>query len=201
MKKGQSLIELLIILALLAIILPALFYGMITSREGKPQQQQRITGLSYLHEAEEAAINVRNRSWDAFAVNGTFHPSNSGNYWTLVAGSETVNGFTRQIVISDVYRDSNGAITTSGGTLDLSTKKVVTTVSWTLPRSTSIDSTIYITRHENIPYIETTKAQFDLGTRTNTYSTNTAGGEVILGAGGGGGDWCIPSYAVTTVDL
>ncbi|MEN9328481.1 MAG: hypothetical protein RI947_1289 [Candidatus Parcubacteria bacterium] len=199
---GESLIEILVVMALATIILPAILTGFVSSREGKAQQQQRGKAISLVREAEEATRSVRNQGWASFAVNGVYHPVISSSNWTLAAGSETINGFTRQIVISDVARDSNGAIVTSGGTVDPSSKKAVITVSWTTPSTSSSESTVYLTRYQdNAAYTQTTLADFTAGTNSGTAISNASGGEVILGAGGGGGDWCSPNLGLNTVDL
>jgi hypothetical protein len=50
-------------------------------------------------------------------------------------------------------------------------------------------------------WVQTTQADFNTGTQVGTTVTNTAGGEVTLGAGGGG-DWCVPGPNIsTTFDL
>ncbi len=198
--KGQSLIELILAIGLSAIILPAVFLGFISSREGKPQLKQRFEAVTLLKQAQEAARTARENGWSNVSNNGTYHPVAAGNTWTLASGSETINGFVRSITISDVLRDSNGAIAASG-TLDPSTKKIVVTVSWQTPYSSNISSTSYLTRFTNSSYTQTTLADFQTGTTSGTVLTNTAGGEVTLGAGGGGGDWCNPTLSVTTVDL
>jgi len=206
-QVGQSLIELLFAIAFAAILIPALLVGIVASREGKPQQRQRIEGVNFLKEAQDATRSVRERGWTTFAVNGTYHPVISGSQWTLVSGLETVNGFTRSVVISDVYRDAQGAIVTTGGTLDPSTKKIVTTVSWNQPYASSIDSTLYLTRYlENAAYTETTQAHFNAGIKTGVTVQATSGssipddGEIILGAGGNS-DWCTPNLLSQGLDL
>ena len=47
-KSGQTLIELLLVMGISAIFLPALIVGIISSREGKVQQTQRIKALGYV---------------------------------------------------------------------------------------------------------------------------------------------------------
>src|SRR5581483_10297635 len=105
--------------------------------------------------------------------------------WSLASGTETINGYTRSIVISDVFRDATGKIVTTGGTLDPSTKKIVVTLSWTKPYSDSASSTFYIARTSNALWTQTTQADFSLGTPSNTIITNTAGGEISLAKSGG----------------
>lgn len=191
--KGQTLVELLLVIGLSAIILPAILTGLVASRSGKVQQNLRLEAVTLLKEAQEAVRNAREKDWNTFAVNGTFHPQIAvDNSWSLAANAETINSFTRSVVISDVNRDLSGAIVLTGGTLDPSTKKVVTTISWSSPTLSSVTSTAYIARLDNITYTETLKAEFDAGTKTGVAVTNTSGGEITLG-GGGQGNWCEPA--------
>lgn len=199
-KSGQSLIELLIIIGLFAVLLPALVVGFIASGEGKAQMNQRLDATAFLKEAEEAVRSVREKGWTSFAVNGIFHPEIVGSAWSLVAGNDTINDFTRTIEISDVLRDSSGTIVNAGGAVDPSTKKITITLSWSLPLPSSVQSSFYLTRFDNLSYTQTTFADFDAGVKNGVVVTNTAGGEVVLGAGGGG-NWCEPSLNITPLDL
>lgn len=199
--KGQSIIEFIIAMALASIFLPGLITGLVASREGKAQQQQRLEATTLFKEAQEAARVVRENSWSTFAVNGTYHPEVSGNTWILSSGFQVLDGYTRSIVISDAYRNTNGYIVTTGGTLDPSTKKVVTTVSWNTPLPSSVSSTMYLARFlGNSTFFQTTQEDFNTGTSSGTVVTNTNGGEVILGAGGWG-NWCNPNLSIAALDL
>ncbi|MEK7534120.1 MAG: hypothetical protein AAB600_02170 [Patescibacteria group bacterium] len=200
-QRGQSLVELLLAIGLSAILLPALLTGFLASREGKAQHSQRTEAVSLLKTTVAAVRSVREKAWDSFATNGTFHPEVAGSSWTLVVGSDTINGFTRQVDISDVKRDVNGAIALAG-TTDTSTKKVVITVSWGAPYPSSINSTLYMTRYlGNNAFLQTTVADFNLGTRSATVVTNNSGGEITLGPVGLRADWCTPSLTIAALDL
>ncbi len=199
--RGQSLVELLLAVALAAVILPALLTGMVATREGKAQQNQRSEAVTILKETEDAVRRVRDNGWTTFAVNGTFHPVSNGTNWTLSAGSDTVGDFTRSVTISNVERNSGGAIVSSGGTTDPSTKKATITINWTQPHTSSITSTLYITRYkDNVAYVQTSKADFDSDTLTQLITTNTSGGEVQL-SDNTKAKWCTPSFASSTIDL
>lgn len=201
-QKGQLLIEILLAMALTAIILPALLTGLLSSAQGKAQQVQRAQATALLKEAEEAVRNIKERSWADFAVNGTHHPVILSNEWSLASGDENVDGLTRSVTISDVSRDSNGVIVTSGGTPDPSTKRVYSRVSWGLPYLTHVESTMYLTRYgENGTLLQTTVADFTPGTLNDTIVANNNGGEIELGSGSGAGNWCSPSLSLTTVNL
>lgn len=200
-QKSQSLIELLVVIGISSILLPALFMGLVASREGKAQQAQRLNAVSFLKETEEIVRNIREKGWATFAVNGTFHPVISDSSWILAPNAETINDFTRQIIISDVFRDANGTIVSSGGNVDPSTKKVTIAISWNLPNQAVLQSDMYLTRYlDNLSWTQTTEADFDLGTKIGTTVSDINGGEVVLGAGGAG-DWCSPNLTIAALDL
>src|SRR4029079_10637985 len=100
LQKGQILIEILLVMALTAIILPALLTGLFSSRQGKAQQERKAQAIALLQEAEEATRSVREKGWNQFAVNGTFHPVASGSAWALAAGSTTIDGMTRSVTLT-----------------------------------------------------------------------------------------------------
>ncbi|MBP9691506.1 type II secretion system protein, partial [Candidatus Woesebacteria bacterium] len=57
-NRGQSLIELLIVMALMAMLLPVLLGGLIASREGRPQQINRSQAAQKLRETQEALRSI-----------------------------------------------------------------------------------------------------------------------------------------------
>ncbi len=201
-QAGQSLIEIILVMGLSAIILPALLTGLVSSRQGKAQQTQRTQAVYLLDETVNAVRSVREKGWASFAVNGTFHPAISGANWLLATGSAVVNDLTQSVTIGDINRDENGAIVSSGGTLDPSSKKVDIAISWGQPYLSAVSATLFITRYlDNNSFTQTSVADFDVGTKSGTTVTNTAGGEVTLGAGGHG-DWCNPGdYILAQMDL
>jgi len=198
---GQSIIELLVVIGLAAVILPTVFMGIMSSREGRAQQRSRMQALSLLREAQDATRSFRDNDWKTFAVDGTYHPTLSNNAWVLSPNAETVNGFLRQVVIADAYRDANGNASISG-TLDNSTKLVTITVSWTNTFPSSIQSQMYLTRHTNLAYSQTTLVDFNAGVlfQSQTTITNNDDGDVILG-NNNKAKWCSPAFSSATIDL
>lgn len=206
--KGQSLIELLIVIAIMVLFLPALISGLTASREGKPQLIQREEAFSLLKEAEEGIRIVRERNWSEIAINGNYSTQINGSIYSLIPIVTTPtpsNGYTRIINISDTLRDANGKISQTG-TADPSTKKISITVSWSQPYSSSVNSVIYLSRYlNNENFTETLEADFERGITSNqTAGVSTVdeeGGEVVLGEGGAQGSWCNPNLAISAVDL
>lgn len=199
-QAGQSLVELLVAIGLLTLILPALFTGLAATRGGRVQQEQRLQATAHLKQTQEAVRSIAERGWSNVTTNGTYHPTISNGQWILSSGIQGISGFSLSVDIADTYRDSSGAIVESGGTLDPSTKKVVSSVSWTTPFISSVSSTSYFTRYKNTSYLETLATDFNAGVNQGTTVTNISGGEIVLGAGGQG-DWCAPNLSIAALDL
>lgn len=199
-QRGAALIELLVALALTTLLLPALITGFVSARQGKVQQIERSQATMLVREAREAMRVIRERGWEYVSINGTYHPEVSGSIWALVPGAETINSQTRSIVIDDVYRDASGAIVSQGGTIDPSIKAITITVSWSSLFPSSVTSLIYLSRFTNQVYTQTSQSDFTSGILVNSTITNINGGEVTLGAGGGG-DWCSPNLSIAASDL
>lgn len=197
---GAALVELLVALALTTLLLPALITGFVSARQGRVQQSERSQATMLVREAREAMRVIRERGWEYISVNGTYHPEVSGSSWILVPGSELVDSQTRSITIADTYRDATGAIVSQGGTVDPSIKTITITVSWQSFFPASVTSTLYLSRFTNQAFTQSTQVDFSTGIQTNTTITNTNGGEVTLGAGGGG-NWCQPNLSIAARDL
>lgn len=199
-NSGQLLVELLITMGLFAVLAPALLTGFIGASDSRVQQENYTDSTSMLKETQDSVRLVREKGWSSFSANGTYHPVLTNGVWSLASGTDTVNGFTRSVVVSDASRDSSGTLVATGSA-DPSTKKVVTTITWTKPRSSSISTTEYFTRYlDNLVSTETTDANFN-GTVSNASGAATTNvkvkkytddGHVEL-TGLSNGDWCNPT--------
>lgn len=212
--RGQTLVELILVMGLAAIILPALLTGFVSSRNGKPQQQQRLQATTVLKESEAAVRNIRNNSWNSIAaipLDTPYHTEISGSQWSLVSGSfKNSDGITQDVRLNEVRRDQTGAIVPSGGTVDTSTKKVTIAISWSQPSNTSISSDLYITNRKNLTQTQTTTTQFNAGTKVSTQVLASSpspiptpgDGQVSLDQSVGNADWCVPANSiVATLNL
>jgi len=184
----------------MTLLFPAIFSGIIASREGRGQLSQRLEAQTLVREAEEAVRIIRERDWQEIGTNGLYHPEVSGTSFVLATGSESINGFTRSLTIEDAYRDSSGAIK-SAGLADPSTKKITAEVSWVLPHPGDISQTFYLARFQNnLSYTETTVVDFEQGSISGAVISADLGGEIMLGSGGVAG-WCNPNLTIQSVDL
>lgn len=130
--KGLGLLELLVVIAIISFALTALVglgnYALRISSDLK----QNIIAANLASEAIEAVKAMKNESWNNLSslnLETPYYPAQSGQKWIAAPGAETINGLTRQFVLSRVFRDTNDDIAPNGN-LDSETKKIITTVSW-----------------------------------------------------------------------
>ncbi|MBI4084782.1 MAG: type II secretion system protein [Candidatus Levybacteria bacterium] len=202
-QRGQMLIEIMVALAITALFLPALLTGIVASNDGSAQQKLRFEATALLQQANEAVLAVKDSGWSSVASKKGIvtHPIIQGTTWALDIGNPTVNGFTTSVNISDVFRDSLGAIVSSGGEIDPSTLQADITVSWNSPYNSSVTTSTYLTRFEqNTTQRDDTVSEFSDGITNGTTITNTnggaSGGEVAL-AQIAVPDWCRPEFIVS----
>jgi len=134
-EAGVGLIEILVAAAIIGLSLAALA-GVGNFALGIQNRIKKTTAASYLAiEAIEATRAIKDEDWTAitaFSAGVPVHPIQGGSpaKWSLAAGNETIDGFSRQIIFANVYRDSNDDIDQVTSIFDANTKKITVTVSW-----------------------------------------------------------------------
>ncbi|MBZ9572045.1 prepilin-type N-terminal cleavage/methylation domain-containing protein [Patescibacteria group bacterium] len=150
-KKGISIIEILIVIAIIVIAFASLLgvatFSLRVSTLIKETNQANVLA----QETIEVVRNFRDGTdWNinglgTLTVENTYHLEKTADIppqWNLVLGEETINGFVRKVIFSDVQRDANDNIVETGGTNDPNTKKVTATVSW---RDKKVEIVTYLT--------------------------------------------------------
>jgi len=134
-QAGFGLVEILVAVAIIGLSLAALTELGNLALKISLQTKKNVVAVNLANEALEAAKAAKQESWDnlnGLTIGSPYHPIKTGSplKWAFASGEESVNGFARQITLSDVYRDNNDDIVDSGGTLDSNTKKITTIVAW-----------------------------------------------------------------------
>jgi type II secretory pathway pseudopilin PulG len=137
-NKGISMMEILIVIAILAVSVTSLLglisFSLISSTINKSMSQADAL-------AQETIEQVRNfrdgTYWSTdglgtLSVGTDYYPEQSGSppVIQITAGTQTISGFTKKVVFENVSRDTDDNIVSSGGTLDPSSKKLTVTISW-----------------------------------------------------------------------
>ena len=135
-QAGFSLLEVLITIALLMILtVGGLSASSLTATTIKINQS--ISNANILaQEAMEAMESVRATNFSALSE-GVFHPFFDSNYgWSLILGSESIDGFTRKVTITPVMRTITCTtpicdIVAAGGVSNNDSYYVNVSVGWT----------------------------------------------------------------------
>ncbi len=158
-KKGQSLVEVIIAMAIFALISSAIMSVTMGSLNGLTQGGDETEAQGLAQEGMEAIRSIRDGAWNEL-VSSPAKVSISGSTWALSSGSSELinNKYTRTITLSDVCRDgSNSIVNCPGIYTDPHTKFASTTVSW-LPRfnaTNTIEQYGFITNWESQDWVQT----------------------------------------------
>ncbi len=134
-KVGFSILEVVVATAIISITFTSLF-SVYSSYLKVQFANTRIVKASFLiEEGLEVVRLLRDTSWASHIGNTTagttYYLNWTGGAWQSTTTPQTVDTiYTRKVVFSAVYRDSNDKIVSSGGTLDPNTKGYSVTVVW-----------------------------------------------------------------------
>lgn len=146
-KRAFSLLEVILASAIFVIFasgaIVAILGGLNLNRLGS----EYTIANQYAAEGIEAARSIKNQAFANLVNTVGTGVTKTGGVWTFSGANNVSDKFTRVISIADVYRDVSGNIVASGGTLDTSSKKATSTVSWNFSpgKNNSIDSISYFT--------------------------------------------------------
>jgi Tfp pilus assembly protein PilV len=190
--RGQSLLEVILALAIFSFSVAALASMVTGSVIGLTQGGEHVEASALAQEALEAVRAIRDRAWNE----GRYNDSGvtiSGNTWVLsgTAGPEVIGKFERIILFADVCRDgathdSVPCPAISPDYLDVHSKYVTVTVSWQtgLGVTNMVEQSAYVTNWDSTDWVEDLFAEFDdvpAGNHTDTESTATFDdGEIVL---------------------
>jgi hypothetical protein len=168
-RSAFSLVEILLAISLFALFSIASFSLALEVIQKDVKIQVENEALLYVEEGLEATRMIRDQNYLSL-VNGSYGLSLVDDVWTLGAAPETIDSYyARSILIEDAYRDGSGDLADSG-TLDPELKKVTSTVTWmwrnVVPKSISLSS--YLSNWSSDEWMQTTCAEFSLGTQNDT---------------------------------
>ncbi|MEK7105241.1 MAG: prepilin-type N-terminal cleavage/methylation domain-containing protein, partial [Patescibacteria group bacterium] len=167
-RRGQSIVEVIVAIAILAIGASSIIMLVLSSFRGGLSGGRQTEAVSYGREGWEATRSIGTSAYNHL-VNGTYGLTDASGAWAFSGSSDTNADYTRAVAVADVNRDGSGAIVASGGSKDIQTKQVTTTVSWlsgTVARTlTYVD---YITNWDSRQFFHDLSAHFNTGTQAST---------------------------------
>lgn len=134
-QEGFSLVEVIFATSIILILVLALvgIHNVYLNLSTSNLDTTKAVFLS--EEAVEAMRFIRNDSWEdnvaILTLDTPYHLALSAGTWTLTGTYALIdNKFERTLQFSSVYRDAEGRIVSSGGTLDPDSRLVSVSVSW-----------------------------------------------------------------------
>lgn len=146
-QYGFSVVEVMLAVALFMIFATGMVGAVLHGLDNNRLSGEQTIANQYAAEGVEAARSIRNQTYANLVNSSGTGVVITGGVWTLSGTNNIYDKYTRVLTVSNVQRDSNGNIVTSGGTFDANTKKVVSTVSWNVnsARTNSVTLTTYLT--------------------------------------------------------
>lgn len=101
---------------------------------GSNRRAEELTiATQFASEGVEAMRSIRNQGYSNLVNTAGTGAAQSSGVWTFSGANNQYgpsNKYTRVLTVGDVQRDGSGNIVSSGGSVDPSSKKVISTVSW-----------------------------------------------------------------------
>ncbi|MCK4473733.1 hypothetical protein KAU40_00475 [Candidatus Parcubacteria bacterium] len=138
-KKGIAVIEILIIIVIITTALTALLGLVAFSLRASVLIKETTQAKNIAEGIIEQTRNFRDGTiWDTdglgvLSTGIIYHIEKTTDAlpkWQIVAGEETIDGFTRKVIFGEVQRDGDDNIVETEGTIDSDTKKITAAVSW-----------------------------------------------------------------------
>jgi Tfp pilus assembly protein PilV len=125
MKKGQSLVEAIVALAIALIVITGLVVLAVGAVRTATLSKNRSLAVQYAQEGIEALRSIRDRDFSELPASGGPHRLVwTGSEWTAIAGTETITIFKRSFTASEpsggkLRFDLTVSWVDSGGTHDV----------------------------------------------------------------------------------
>ncbi len=182
-QKGDSVLELLLAIALFSLVIPTLLYVVGSTADRQGQRNFYFESLVKLEEAREVVRTFKTKNWDSVSTPGLYELVRPGGVWQLqtvaVMRNPTITeDFVITVAVANVSRNAQGALSSDGsGYVDPATKKITITVDW-YGAATPTQSALYITRTDAL-----TEASFALESELNQTGVQFDGTRIIPASG------------------
>jgi len=145
-NKGFGIIEIIIALGIFTIIASVGAINILHSFSSDRLSDEYNNALLYAQEGIEAVKSIDNQSF-TYLIPGVYGVDKSTGNWQLSGNQNSDPPYARTITISQVQRDVNGNIISSGGTIDGDTYKIESMVRWnfTPTRNNNVNLVSYLT--------------------------------------------------------
>ncbi len=207
-KEGFSLVELLVVITLFAMAVTALSLLSVNAFKYSKNNSLRMRAILQMQEVQNALVVNKNDLWLSILENtedGDKHFEFISNKYQIADGSSTVDDINVKFEIDNLYRDENGDVVGSGGTVDVRSRKILVTTSWDdgFGSGSTLESEFVVTNWKTPLWKQTTVDDFSGGTFYHTEVSDFGNGRVELQTQELEirGDWCNPHFTATFYDI
>jgi type II secretory pathway pseudopilin PulG len=203
--KAFSLVEIILAIGIFSTLSATIIMLVVDSTRTLGNTKSRSKTTEILQEINNGLLFLKNESWENITTNtndGEKHLELIGNTYEIVDGPGTHQNLNYSFNISNAYRNSEGTIIESGGEMDLHTRLISITITWTdsLGKVQTLNPKLYLNDWHTYTIISTTESDFNSGTHNQTVTVNNSGGEVQLQSVFYS-DWCRPELLIHEYDI
>lgn len=101
LKKGNSLVEIIVAIGLFVIVLPSIIILITGTHGGSLRAENRLEAVAYAQEAFEALKAIRDYSWEDLQL-GTYGLTDTNGYWELTQSTDSFEKYQREIEITEL---------------------------------------------------------------------------------------------------
>lgn len=201
--EGYSLIEIIIVINIFAIVFGSISVLSLDVLRASQIRRYRVEAQMAVQEQFNAIELNKNHLWASImdaTETGTKHVEFSSGVYHIVDGPGTEGEINISFEIYQAYRDINGFLTETAGTIDPNTRRISLIASWTDKYGFVGDyqTSYYVTNWNTPVWTETTQTDFSSGTLIDTLSTANGDGAVELDLSNMiRGDWCSPELTMS----
>jgi len=157
-EKGQSIVEILIAIGIVAIIIGSVVTTYVASLRANANARLSAIGLQLAEETYDNLRALTEANWHtiyAMPKATHHHLTLVNNIFNVGLGTETIMAqgvqYTRSFTVENAQRDVNGNIVDTGGINDPSTQRIVVTTSWPVAGETgTVKIEGFFARNRNI---------------------------------------------------
>ena len=190
-NSGISIIEALLAIAVFGVLAAGTLSLVWEPLTAAGTTDERTRAMFLAQEGIDAARAIRNDEWKV-AADGAHGIDKTSGKWVFSGTSDVDGIYTRVVTVDPVNRDGSGDIVTSGGTVDVRTKKVTSTITWNsiFGGNKSLSYETYLTNWNTYDWTETTDSDFNAGALTSAVVQGTGdAAEVTLATAATGKVW------------
>lgn len=180
--KGFSLVEALMSITVLALITGVVSSVLISANRGGIANINALKAQNLLNQSFEGARSIRDQNF-MYLTNGNHGLQLLDGVWSFNGTSDTIDSqFSRQVTVSDVYRNASGDIDESGTQLDNRSKKVEVQINWqnAVEGTQSISNEEIITDWQAFERVSSTNSEWGNGTLVQTTVASSGDGALVL---------------------